>query len=304
LPGREDGVIVERGRFRRVLRRGGAALGVALTLFIAYRLFFVYTFTHYCPPPPTLEEGVRMIPETISPSGAGPTLKVLSYNISGHSTLLRSGHVTAIAELIAEEKPDLVGLQEVHRGTWQSRFRDQAAEIAARTGLTLHFGPSYRALGGEFGNAVLVRGRVLAAEVLPLPSYGEPRTMLRTEVEVDGFVLDFFVTHLAAWGSWNRRMRTEQTACLVEQVRASGRPYVLCGDFNAPPDARELDVVVRNDIFQLCGIARESTHSLLDRRLDYIFSDPRFEVVDARVLRRGKSDHWPVVAELRWENGR
>jgi len=238
-----------------------------------------------------------------SPAATPPTLKVLSYNISGHSTILRGGHVAAIAQLIAEERPDLVGLQEVHRGTWQSRFRDQAAEIADKTGMTLHFGPSYRAMGGEFGNAVLVRGRVIDAEVLPLPSYGEPRTLLRTGVEVNGFVLDFYVTHLAAWGSWNRRMRTEQAACMVEQVRATGRPYVLCGDFNAPPGAQELDVVVRNDIFQLCGIAGESTHSLLDRRLDYIFSDPRFEVLDARVLRRGRSDHWPVVAELRWKNG-
>jgi endonuclease/exonuclease/phosphatase family metal-dependent hydrolase len=285
---------------RRLAGGAGLGLGVVLLLFVAYRALFVYTFAPLaCQPAPE-----SRVTGATAPSDAGPQrLRVLSYNISGHSTLLRRGHVAAIAELIAEVKPDIVGLQEVHRGTWQSRFRDQAAEIAAETGLTLEFGPSYAALGGEFGNAVLVRGKVLDAEVLPLPSYGEPRTLLRTGLEIEGFVLDFYVTHLAAWGSWNRRMRSEQTACLIQQVRASGRPYVLCGDLNAPPGATELEVIVRDDLVRLCGIAEEPTHSLLDRRLDYIFSDPRFEVLDAKVLRRGPSDHWPVVADLRWNDG-
>ena len=307
-PWREDAVIFGTTRpelISHVVRVAGAVSGVGFALFLAYRAFFVYTYTPVpCPQPRARAAGAAVLTGMENKPTGAPRIRVLSYNISGHSTILRGGHVGAIAQLIVDERPDLVGLQEVHRGTWQSRFRDQAAEIAAKTGLTLHFGPSYRALGGEFGNAVLVRGRVLDAEVLPLPSHGEPRTVLRAAVEVDGFALDFYVTHLAAWGSWNRRMRTEQAACLVELVSGSGRPYVLCGDLNAPPGAAELGVVVRSDLLRLCGVAGERTHSVLDRRLDYIFSDPRFEVLDARVLRRGPSDHWPVITELRWNNGR
>jgi endonuclease/exonuclease/phosphatase family metal-dependent hydrolase len=232
------------------------------------------------------------------------SIRVLSYNISGHSALVRGRHGGSIAKLIAEQAPDLVGLQEVHRGTWQSRFRDQAAEIAELTGLHLQFGASLRGVRGEFGNAVLSRGAVHSGEVVKLPGRGEPRSLLRAAVEAGGMVLDFFVTHLAAWGALSRRMRSAQAGAIVENVRASTRPWLLCGDLNAPPGAAELDVLVRSDLFRLCGIAAEPTHALLDRRLDYIFTAPGFEVLGAEVLRRGPSDHWPVTAELRWKGER
>lgn len=305
FPGSEDEVIEAGGGWKRRLRRGAILAGSAFSLFIGYRALFVYTFSPGACSAPTEvgRPGRRVRPADSAPTGESVRLKVLSYNIGGHAALLRRGHVEAVSRLIEEEQPDLVGLQEVHRETWQARFRDQAAELAERTGMTLYFGPSFRALGGEFGNAVLVRGRVLTGEVLSLPSVGEPRSLLRAEVEVDGLVLDFFVTHLAAWGGLNRRMRTEQAGCLLEHVRTSRRPYVLCGDLNAPAGAPDLEAIVTSDLVRLCGLAEDPTHGLLGRRLDYIFSDPRFEVLQANVLRRGPSDHWPVVAELRWNGG-
>jgi endonuclease/exonuclease/phosphatase family metal-dependent hydrolase len=290
----EDDAIAPYPRFR-AFRRAALRIAVAFfALFAAYRAFFVYTVRSGCP------AATPMSAESAPAGTPAALLKVLSYNIGGHTSLVRSGHLAAVAKLIADERPDVVGLQEVHRGTLQARFRDQAEELARATGMAVRFGPSFRALGGEFGNAVLVDGRVLAGEVLPLPSAGEPRSVLRASVEVRGFELDLFVTHLTAWGSLNRRMRTRQAACLVEQVRAGGRPYVLCGDLNATAEASELEALVGGDFVRLCGVAAEPTHSLLGRRLDYIFSDPRFEIVEAEVLRRGPSDHWPVSATLRW----
>jgi endonuclease/exonuclease/phosphatase family metal-dependent hydrolase len=35
--------------------------------------------------------------------------------------------------------------------------------------------------------------------------------------------------------------------------------------------------------------------------LDYIFADRRWEIENARVIAEGPSDHWPIVAELRWQ---
>jgi endonuclease/exonuclease/phosphatase family metal-dependent hydrolase len=117
---------------------------------------------------------------------------------------------------------------------------------------------------------------------------------------VDGFELDVYVTHLTAWGSLNRRIRGAQARCLVERVGGAGRPFVLCGDLNAEPAAAELASLLGCDRMRLCGLAEEPTHALLGRRLDYVFSDARFEVLEARVLRQGPSDHWPVLARLRW----
>jgi endonuclease/exonuclease/phosphatase family metal-dependent hydrolase len=289
-----------RRRARRATRALAGLAGALLVAFLLYRTLFVYTVSlGACPPAPAWT-GMNGSSVAAAAPRTPVELKVLSYNIGGHTALVRGRHVSAVARLIAQERPDVVGLQEVHRRTWQARFRDQAAELAHATGMAVEYGPSFRALGGEFGNAVLVRGRVVAGEVLALPSFGEPRSLLRATVEVDGFELDVFVTHLTAWGGLNRRARTEQARCLAEQVSGGSRPFVLLGDLNAEPAAAELAALVGSPRLRFCGSPADATHALLGRRLDYVFGDPRFELLEASVLRTGPSDHWPVIATLRW----
>ncbi len=279
---------------RRWFARCGLAAALVVGIVVSYRTIFVYQLeTRPCPAP----SARTAVNETIAP---GSSLSVLSYNIEGHAALVRGGHLTRIARLIVERRPDVVALQEVHRGTWQARFGDQAAELARRTGMQLVYGASFRALGGEFGNALLTRGRIAASRVVPLPSFGEPRSLLDTTVELDGARFEIFVTHLAAWGSFNRRIRARQVRCLGEHLRASPRPFVLCGDLNAVPGAADLDDLAQGGFAQLCGLASEPTHALLGRRLDYIYADPRFTVTEATVLRSGPSDHWPIAATLVW----
>jgi endonuclease/exonuclease/phosphatase family metal-dependent hydrolase len=89
--------------------------------------------------------------------------------------------------------------------------------------------------------------------------------------------------------------------CLAEHLRVSRRPFVLCGDLNATPEAPEIAELAEANFARFCGIASEPTHALLSRRLDYIYADPRFAVVDAAVLRSGPSDHWPIATTLVWE---
>ena len=86
-------------------------------------------------------------------------------------------------------------------------------------------------------------------------------------------------------------------------MRSSGRPFVLSGDLNAVPGAVELatlDDLTRGGFAQVCGLTSEPTHALLGNRLDYIYADRRFTVLDAAVLHAGPSDHWPIVATLAW----
>src|SRR5687767_11617214 len=255
---------------RRTGKRWAAAAAVLVGIWLIRRPLLVYDLSPDPCPMPTAQ---RSAAEPVPLSDA--EIKILSYNIAGHLALPRGGHLEAVAELINREAPDVVGLQEVHRGTWQARFRDQAAELAAATGLTPHFAPSFRSLGGEFGNAILVRGRVLATETVPLPSIGEPRSLLKARLEVRGVEIDFFVTHLSSWGKVSRRTRAEQARCLAEHLRAAPGPFVLCG-----------------------GLITEPTFPLLRQRIDYILAGPGWKILDAVVLPHGPSDHWPVAARL------
>jgi endonuclease/exonuclease/phosphatase family metal-dependent hydrolase len=239
---------------------------------------------------------------------AAVELRVMSYNVLGQASLLSGAYLRRVAEAIEREGPDVVGLQEVHRGTWSARFADQVEELARLTGMSAHFGASMAgrpaAEGGgpswEIGNAVLAAGSVLAAEVVPLPGSGEPRTLLDARLEVKGFALRFLVTHLSAWGrlaSPSRHLQVERLAAHL--AACAPEPFVMVGDLNAPPHAPELRHLMAADLFRLCGEHVESTHRMTRRRLDYVFADAGWTILGERVPRGGPSDHYPVVVDLR-----
>ena len=235
-------------------------------------------------------------------NGSARSVRVLSYNIQGYGSLVSRRYLDGVARLIERLEPDVVGLQEVHRETWPARFTDQVEELARRTGLEPWFGRTFDLGGGAHGNAVLTRGRILDGGVEPLPGRMERRSLLSCRLEIGDVRLDFFVTHLAAFGRLARTARIRQAEHIAGRLEASaaeGVPYVLVGDLNAPPEAPEIAPFFGCDGIRLCGRPDEATHRFLRQRIDYIFAGPGWEPVEARVMRSGPSDHFPVFATLR-----
>lgn len=299
-----------RGRWARVF----GILSIFLLVFL-YRFFTVYTVrSGECRPKPVDPE-LRLLtrdergvvvsyPERINFPLQTKPLLVMSYNIAGHDELFDSNHIAKVAEVINAMKPDIVGLQEVHRNTWQSRFHDQAAELERRTGMHGWFGKSYVQGKGEFGNALLTRGQIVSADLHELPSIGEPRSAIEAVVKIDGATLNVYVTHLTTWGRFNRSNRREQLKCLARHVRTSRYPYLLLGDFNAGPGTPEMQEFRKENAAQICGEALANTNPMMRERIDYIWADYGWHVGDARVVEQGPSDHWPITASLDWSRGR
>jgi endonuclease/exonuclease/phosphatase family metal-dependent hydrolase len=286
-------------------------LAVPLLIFL-YRAFAVYTVRsgecHPRPVDPSLrlqtrdEHGtlVSFPQRTGFPPQRRP-LVVMTYNIAGHDEVTDGDHVREIAEAIRRLHPDIVALQEVHRGTWQARFRDQLAELESRTGLHGYFAPSYVQWGGGYGNAILTRGQIVQAEAHPLPCLGEPRALLEATVRIDGATISFYVTHLTAWGRLNSRIRAEQLRCLAREVRTSRYPYILAGDFNTGPHSPEMEAFRRENVARLASQAAGPTFRLWNEQLDHIFVDYGWRVRSSRTWPIEASDHLPVTAELMWE---
>ncbi|HEX9501407.1 MAG TPA: endonuclease/exonuclease/phosphatase family protein, partial [Thermoanaerobaculia bacterium] len=77
-------------------------------------------------------------------------------------------------------------------------------------------------------------------------------------------------------------------------------PYLLLGDFNAPPERDEIRKFRKLNAAQICGENIGITIPIFKERIDYIFADYGWQVRSSRVLKTGPSDHYPVVAELFW----
>jgi endonuclease/exonuclease/phosphatase family metal-dependent hydrolase len=286
-------------------------LALVLVLWFTYRVFAVYTIRGgECRPKPvdpslrllTRDEQGQLVsfPERIGYSHQTKPLLVMTYNIAGHDQLYDPNHIRKIAEVINQVKPDIVGLQEVHRKTWQARFHDQAKELHQLTGLNIYFGPSFGEVGGGFGNAILTRGDFLSVTIHPLPSVGEPRSVIESVIRIDGATINLYVTHLTSWGRLKSASRDEELVCLAKHVRTSRYPYLLLGDFNAPPERDEMRKFRKLNAAQICGEEIGVTIPMLNERIDYVFADYGWEVRSARVLAIGPSDHYPVIAELFW----
>jgi len=274
---------------RRRLKRIILVIGAFLLLIVGYRVLGVYEFRS--------GECTAMQPRRFA-STYPKHLRVMSFNIEGHASLLRNDHIEEIAKVIRKYDPDLVGINEAHRKTWQARFGDHVTQLERLTGMRAAFGRSYRFAGGDFGNAVLTKGVIVAADVKALPGTGEPRTLFETVVRVNGGTIQFYVTHTTAWASINQATRGQQLQCINAHLQASGYPYVLTGDLNAPPESSELARFLDRNVMQFAGDPKEPTHRVMEQRLDYILADPGWTVRSARVLDDGPSDHRPVLAEL------
>ena len=278
-------------------KRGLRYFAAFALIVIAYRLAVVYTIRSVdCDVAPL--SAAPPIPPRTRPDA--PNLTVMSMNIQGHAALRRANHIELIARAIVESKADVVGLQEIHRGTWQARFQDHARQIAGLTGMNIYFSPSASFLGGKYGNAVLTKGKIIKGSRFDLTSVGEPRALVETTIEIGGQRLNVFVSHLATWGSVNKNSRKAQLDCIAAHVRASRHPFVLMGDFNATPQAGEIQEFIGKSGAQFCSRDSGPTHRITGQQIDYVFSDTGFELVSAKTLDLGPSDHLPVFIELAW----
>ena len=239
--------------------------------------------------------------------------RILTYNVHRWMGTDRQIAPGRIAEVIGSCRADIVALQEVRVGRTRTGAVDQAANLAATLGMTMHFQPTIRVFGEQFGIAILTRhpSRVVRSGRLPSLSTGptlEKRCALWVAVEIGGRELQVVNAHL----SLRSRERLHQAEALLGSDwlghTECGDPAVLLGDFNAPPHSRSYRLLAsRLRDAQLSNPNGEPQATFHTRapvlRLDHVFVTPSVEVVAAAPVRsalaRVASDHFPLVADLR-----
>jgi endonuclease/exonuclease/phosphatase family metal-dependent hydrolase len=214
---------------------------------------------------------------------------VLTYNVRSCR-----GGVDAIAQVIQNEAPDIVCLQEYGRaGTLRKLTSSLGLESVS----------TWRALN-RLRNAVLYRipwepGDVIRS-VLPGQG-GVDRGVVAVDLESHGQTLTVASTHL----SLRAAERQLQVDALVELLGAK-RPLVLAGDFNEDPTDRAVMTLSTafQDLFAQAGEGRGQTlpASRPTARIDYVFASqdlvPELAWVPASAEAARASDHRPVVADL------
>lgn len=98
----------------------------------------------------------------------------------------------------------------------------------------------------------------------------------------------------------------ERRAIQVDLIRAhmnkSPYPIIVCGDFNDTPTSYSYYQISKglNDTFKMKGKGFGSTYngSLPYLRIDYIFTDPVFKILNHEVINANISDHYPICTSV------
>jgi len=262
-----------------------------------------------------------------APGPGQPPIPVRLITLNTHHGVGADGRhdLPRLAKVLAAADADLICLQEVDRRFGgRSEDVDQALLLSRALDMQLAWGPAIdeprgdeKTMRGQYGNAVLSRLPILVSDVHPLPGDGEPRSALRTMVELDGGALWVTTTHLSTRSAAERAAQVTTIAGLHTQTMETG---VLVGDFNAEPDAPELAPLRERfrDAWELAGERDDQsgwrfwqhdeghTHPAgrPHKRIDQVWVSEGVGVARAHVLdAAGASDHLPVVVDLEVRSG-
>lgn len=264
-------------------------------------------------------------------------LRVMSYNIKhGQTNVACTQPAPAPGQLPAPDcnldlqasiavirahDPDVVGLQEVDRFWARSGYQDEPAALSAALGMEHrcyaanldHPPDSHADRPHQYGTLILSRHPIVSCSntLLPRDSAGEQRGFTLAVIDVKGATLRFYNTHLHTTAA-DRLLQTAAIAQAID-VAAPG-PMVIAGDFNARPEAKELEPIFARltDAWARAGARTGDNPDGLTSpaelsggprsRIDYVFVSPSIDVRAARVIvdekTRLASDHYPIVADL------
>lgn len=102
------------------------------------------------------------------------------------------------------------------------------------------------------------------------------------------------------------KKRTSQMKLVLEQVKTSPYPVIICGDLNETALSYVYEELTDNlcDAFLEAGNGLGITHTsgYPFMRIDYILTSPGVKPVSFHVVEKELSDHFPIVAEISFED--
>lgn len=223
-------------------------------------------------------------------------LRVATYNLHSCVGGDRRYDPDRLLKVLEEIDADVLGLQEVggyfHDGGEQIHFFEK------RLGMHAVAGPNLTRRGTQFGNAVLVRGRIRDSRIIDLNILPfEPRGAIDAMTETAAGPLRVIATHLGLFPR-ERRLQIDRLAAALARNPV---PFtVFLGDFNifGPERAALRRIGAPKRMPRLYSFPARLPLMSLDR----IWTLPNECLLKLEVhrtsLSRIASDHLPVVAEI------
>jgi endonuclease/exonuclease/phosphatase family metal-dependent hydrolase len=219
-------------------------------------------------------------------------LRVATFNIQHGLSAAGDVDVALLARTCRGLHVDVLALQEVDRHLERTERLDIAAAVAEACAMSCAFGPAIAIRGGEYGNALLVRGEIGAFDVLdlPRPSGKEARAALIAGITVAGTPMTAVSTHLSVPPADSE----PQLEALLEALGSRPDPQLVLGDLNLPPEALRSFTAAG---YSVAGGGPTWPAKAPRRRIDHILVRG-LEIVGVEIPETPCSDHRPLLGTL------
>jgi endonuclease/exonuclease/phosphatase family metal-dependent hydrolase len=263
------------------------------------------------------------------------TVRVASWNLRGFNGVGKLAGRTPllkqqIADAVLQYQPDIIFLQEFNQSDKENHIA-----LFSKNYPYYYFAPDYQNKAGNYhsGCVIFSRWPMVATNRIPYP---DAESLLYADIVKGKDTLRLFTTHLCSFrfnhndyedlqkigaaqdqgaeASRNifRKMkiafqRREQQALLVrKKIEESTYPVILCGDFNDVPNSftyHQITSAGLQDAFirRSAGVGRTYTSLAPTLRIDYILVGEEWQVEQFGQVDEGLSDHFLLLADLKWE---
>lgn len=232
-------------------------------------------------------------------------MKIMVYNIQ-HGAIYPTKDIDLqrLADVIAAEQPELIGLNEVRGKGNTPAYTEQTEILSHLTGMEHYYFARAIYVGGTepYGNALLSHSPIVSVKTVPVPDpekrafdgYYESRCLLKAKL-ANG--LTVLVIHFG--------LNPDEQRNAVKTVldNLENEKCILMGDFNMKPDNPMLDPIRERmtdvaDAFDGEKLSWPSDNPYM--KIDYIFVSKDVEIVSADIPATVCSDHRPHTAEIKF----
>lgn len=221
----------------------------------------------------------------------------ITYNIHRGTNVNGVSSLDAIANLLENEDPDFIALQEVDKYNVRSGFQDQIKWLSNKLDMYYVFGSNLNFVVTEYGNGILSKYPILASGQIMLSYEYEPRSLLWAKVETEDGTLYLTSIHLGL----DTQNRTEHFTIIEDFINSLDAPVLVMGDLNVLPDNQQLLQFRARTTGQLHYKVTPTYINEIPIQIDYIFGKSIIET-NSYSIPSNASDHYPLILKFKLKN--
>ncbi len=277
-------------------------------------------------------------PQTFNDAKAAGNLRLLSWNVSSWDELNKAkkggtSYRTLMFEEVKKCNADILCFQEFLESTNVLLYEPTIPELQ-KMGYPYHFFLHTQSVlnNTEMGMVIFSKYPIIKSGSFDFDDNGTAQQVIYTDVKFNDQLIRVITIHLQSVRFGKEEyislkeiqhsnknglkdsktivsklkraypFRKKQAEMVNDFIRKSPYPVILCGDFNDVPNSYTYFTVKGNlqDAFleKGSGIGRTFRFISPTLRIDYIFADKKFEIIQYHRLTVPYSDHYGIIADL------